>query len=132
MKFIGPAVLAVLARLTEDPALRANFLQDAEAILDDGCVGHNHFYFSYTAIDDAIRRREWEEISRYIARLDRYTQNERLPWPDFAIAKAKALMTWHQGGRSDDLREKIDALIATAGGAGLKVGQELLLEVRAA
>ena len=100
MTFIGPAVLAIEAVLTDDEALSQAILKEAEDILDTACVAHNHFWFAQTAITHALQNGTWDRAERYAARLEVYTQSEPLPWSDFLIAKGRALAAWGRGERS--------------------------------
>lgn len=99
MTFIGPAVLALEAALTDNDATSQAILQEAEGILDSGCVAHNHFWFAETAISHALHVSDWERAERYAMRLDIYTRSEPLPWSDFLIAQGRALAAWGRGER---------------------------------
>ena len=43
--YIGPAILGVLARATDDLDERDAAMSEGERLLDEGCVGHNYFEF---------------------------------------------------------------------------------------
>lgn len=92
MKFIGPTALAIQAALTEDRDERRNVLQEAESILDSGCVSHNHFWFARTAIDHALATGDWDAADRYATRLETYTRGQPLPWSDLLIARDDAVV----------------------------------------
>lgn len=128
-KFCGPIVLAVLAKLSSDDLQRKALLREAEEILDEGCVGHNYFYAMSVALDDAIERHEWDEVERYVDRLDSYTKAERLAWPDFMITKGRILRSWHLDGPSEALETEVDDLVQKARTAQLKSGLSLLDDV---
>ena len=55
MSFSGPSALVVWAALAEDSDQREAALQEAESILDSGCVSHNHMWFAEGAIDLALK-----------------------------------------------------------------------------
>ena len=103
MTFIGPALLAIKAASSDDEAAAQEALKEAEAILDSGCVSHNHFWFARIAIGHALRAHAWDEVERYAMRLESYTRKEPLPWSDFIIAQGRALAAWGRGQRSDAL-----------------------------
>jgi tetratricopeptide (TPR) repeat protein len=65
MTFIGPAVLAQRAALSDDPIERRDALAEAESILDAGCVSHNHFWFAGLAIDQCLAAGEWDAVEHY-------------------------------------------------------------------
>lgn len=108
MTFIGPAVLAVEATLTDDEARSKSLWEEAEGILDAGCVAHNHFWFAQIGIGHALKECAWDRAERYARRLEVYTQAEPLPWADYLIAKGRTLSAWGRGKRdaacADELR----------------------------
>jgi tetratricopeptide (TPR) repeat protein len=120
MTFIGPAVLSVRAALTEDPGERKRALEEAESILDSGCVAHNHFWFAQTAIDHALAIGKWDEAERYATRLEVYTREQPLAWPDFIIARGRALAAWGRGDRAPALVEGLTRLKTKAEQVGLR------------
>ncbi|MHA1107848.1 MAG: adenylate/guanylate cyclase domain-containing protein [Alphaproteobacteria bacterium] len=121
LTFIGPAVLAQLAALTTDEVERKATLREAEEILDTGCVAHNHFWFAFTAIDQALAAGEWDEADRYATRLETYTREQPLPWPDFMIARGRALASWGRGGRDESLVMELKRLHEVAEGSGMNL-----------
>jgi tetratricopeptide (TPR) repeat protein len=120
MAFIGPTVLAVYAELEEDPAQRQSYLEEAEAILDEGCVSHNYFYFARAAIELSLTTGAWNEVERHAQRLEEYTAAEPLEWSVYIIARGRALAAWGKGDRDDALKQKITALHQQAVEAGWK------------
>ena len=119
MTFIGPALLAIKAASSEDKAVAQEDLKKAEAILDSGCVSHNHFWFARLAIGHALRTQAWDEVERYAKRLQSYTRKEPLPWSDFIIAQGRVLAAWGRGQRSDALITELQRLLSIAVDRGL-------------
>jgi hypothetical protein len=119
MTFIGPVVLAVYAALSNDPSKRRSALKEAEVILDSGCVAHNQFWFAQIAIDQALAAGEWDEVERYAQRLESYMREEPLAWPEFVIARGRALAAWGRERRDEDLTDELKHLLDVAQGAGL-------------
>jgi tetratricopeptide (TPR) repeat protein len=118
--FIGPALLAINAALSDDQAVAQEALREAEAILDSGCVSHNHFYFTRSAIGYALRTHAWDGVERYATRLESYTRKEPLPWSDFIIAQGRVLAAWGCGQRrSDALVGELQRLLSIAVDRGL-------------
>jgi class 3 adenylate cyclase/tetratricopeptide (TPR) repeat protein len=107
MGFVGPAVLGYRALYADDDAAARQALAEAEAILARGCVGHNHFWFYRDAIETSLRARRWDEALRYAQALAAYTAAEPLPWSDFIIARARALVAFGRGDRSASLRAEL-------------------------
>jgi class 3 adenylate cyclase/tetratricopeptide (TPR) repeat protein len=119
MTFIGPALLAIKAASSQDVAGAEEALKEAEAILDSGCVSHNHFWFARIAIGHALRTHAWDGVERYANRLESYTRREPLPWSDFIIAQGRVLAAWGRGQRSDALMGELQRLLTIAVDRGL-------------
>jgi predicted ATPase len=120
LTFIGPLVFAAKAALAQDREVGRKTLKEAEAILDSGCVAHNHFWFAETAIDQSLAAGDWAEAERYAARLETYTRAQPLPWSDFLICRGRALATWGRGVRSAAVLGEIQRLHDIAVERGLK------------
>jgi class 3 adenylate cyclase/tetratricopeptide (TPR) repeat protein len=129
MTFIGPYVLATKAALTEDPAESRKALEEAESILDSGCVAHNHFLFAQSAIEQSLAIGNWDEAEGYAAKLEAYTREQPLPWSDFLIARGRALAARGRGIRSDTVLAELTRLHQIATQHGL---QPLALELERA
>ena len=132
MAFIGPAVLAMKAAVTDDPEEACATLLEAESILDAGCVAHNHIWFARIAIDHALANGAWDQAERYAARLEDYTRGHPLAWPDFMIARARALAAWGRGTRSRELVTELERLRECAVQHGLALAAPQLDEALAA
>ncbi len=120
MSFCGATALATKARIVADTAESRQLLREAEAVLDAGCVAHNHMWFAQMAVEAELARQGYGEMRRYADRLERYTQRQKLKWCDFTIERARALAAFGEGDRSGDLRKKLQQLHATANEAGLR------------
>jgi tetratricopeptide (TPR) repeat protein len=119
MTFIGPTVLAQRAAVSDDPVERKSSLAEAEGILNAGCVSHNHFWFAETAIDQCLASHEWDAAEHYANRLEDYIRAERLAWPEFTIARARALVAWGRGRREPALTADLEKLRGVAAAVGL-------------
>jgi tetratricopeptide (TPR) repeat protein len=119
MTFIGPTVLATCAYVTEDDQRRFALIEEAEAILDSGCVAHNQLWFADIAIDDALSKGEWQSALRYADRLELYTQSQPLEWSNFMIRRARALAKVSQGDDSEATVSELSMLKEQAEHAGL-------------
>jgi class 3 adenylate cyclase/tetratricopeptide (TPR) repeat protein len=89
MNFIGPWVLATTALTKDGPDAEA-FLDEGEALLKAGCVGHNYFRFYVYGMLGCLNRREAGRARRYCGALADYTSAEPTPWSDFYIALGHA------------------------------------------
>jgi hypothetical protein len=120
MTFIGPSVLAVKAALAEDQDEYRETVEEAETILDSGCVAHNHFWFARTLIDHALATGDWDEVERLVARLEFYTREHPLPYSDFLIARGRALVAWGRGTRNTNVMAELRRLYQISVHHGLK------------
>lgn len=89
--FVGPWILAVLARATTDAAKRRSALAEGENVLASSKVAHSHLHFYQNAIEVALIDKDWDAPERYASALERYTQTEPLPWSTFVIMRGRAL-----------------------------------------
>jgi tetratricopeptide (TPR) repeat protein len=119
MTFIGPTVLATCAHVTEDNQRRLALLEEAEAILDSGCVAHNQLWFADIAIDDALSKGEWQSALRYADRLERYTASQPLQWSTFMVRRARGLVAVNNGDKSDPILAELRDLKQQAERSGL-------------
>ena len=126
MTFIGPYVLATKAALTEDHAESRKVLEEAESILESGCVAHNHFWFAQSAIEQSLAVGDWDKAEGYAEKLEAYTREQPLPWSDFLIARGRALAAWGRGIRSEAVLAELTRLHQVAAQHGL---QPLALEL---
>lgn len=121
MNFIGPWVLATTAWTRDGPAAEA-LLDEGEALLQSGCVGHNYFRFYVYGIIGCLNRGEVARVRRYCDALAEYTSAEPTPWSDFYIAFGRAgadLLDNHP-----DAAERLSRLAAEAERAGLHTARQ--------
>jgi hypothetical protein len=123
-------VLATKAALTEDRAESRKILEEAERILDSGCVAHNHFWFAQSAIEQSLAIGDWDETERYAAKLEAYTRDQPLPWSDFLIARGRTLAAWGRGIRNEAVLAELTRLHQIAVQQGLKQVAEGLERAR--
>ncbi len=114
MEFCGLMLLALTARVTEDPAQRAAFNAEASALLARGCVAHSQLAYHRLGIDNAIARRDWPEANEHIAALAAFTQSEPLPYTDFILARGKTLVGLAARPQEPKLQAKLAELRAQA------------------
>ena len=126
MNYIGPAILAFLALITDDSDTRQRALDEGENLLRQGCVSHNYFWFYRDAMEVCLNTRDWDAMERYAAALEEYTRPEPLPWSDFFIARGRALSAFGQGQRAEELVAELRDLRSQAQRTGLKLAQRAL------
>jgi hypothetical protein len=106
MKYIGPSILGVLARITPDAKRRREALAEAEEILRTGALKHNHLWFYREAIEVSLESGQWPEARRYAEALETCFLDEPTPWSSFLADRGRALAAWGEGGRdAADLAE---------------------------
>ena len=126
MTFVGPSVLASKAASADNEIEAQKARMEAEAILDAGCVSHNHFWFARITIGHALRTHAWDEVERCAMRLESYTSREPLPWSDFIIAYGRALAGWGRGQRTDALAQELQRLRSLAMERGMLLDAAML------
>ncbi len=120
MTFYGPGVLGVLAFATEDADQRRAALGEAESMLSEGSIGHNHLDFYEDAMEASLCTEEWDEVDRYAQALEDYTRPEPLPRSDFFIARGRALAAHGRGNRDRAIMTELQHVHDKAESIGLK------------
>jgi len=110
LNFTAPRVMGLIALLAEDPDERRRALEEGEALLRAGAVGHNHLWFYRDAMEAALRAKDWEGAQRFAAALEDYTRAEPLPWSDFVITQARTRAALGRGQRDPALVARLDLL----------------------
>jgi tetratricopeptide (TPR) repeat protein len=94
IRFGGPFIFALKARMQDDPGERERCRAEAEAFLvEGGVVGHSPIGYHRIGIEDTLARGEWERMRAHAAALEAYTRDEPLPYTDFLIARGRVLAT---------------------------------------
>jgi class 3 adenylate cyclase/tetratricopeptide (TPR) repeat protein len=117
--FLGPWALSTLALVSDDPGDRQSALDEGEAIINDGCVGHNYFAFYRDAVEAALAEGDWDAADAYVASLERYNAPEPLPWCDFFMQRGAALAAHGRGQRDTELRRELSRLRDAANQMGI-------------
>lgn len=89
MRFIGPWLLGTAAWCSTDDAARAEALDEGEALLLQGCVGHNYYRFYTHAMEASLQSGDADRCAHWADALESYTRQEPNPWADFHIAFAR-------------------------------------------
>jgi tetratricopeptide (TPR) repeat protein len=119
--FVGPWVLSTLALVSEGAEARRRCLEDGEALLGTGCVGHNYLAFYPDAIQVALDDDDWDAVEAYASALEDYTSPEPLPRTDFFIARGRALAAFGRGARDPASAAELRRLRDQAIQVGLKM-----------
>ena len=97
MAFLGPVILGVLALATEDEAVLAATLAEADELLAPGAIGHNHLLFRRDAIEACLHVGAWDGADRHATALEDYARREPSPWTDFVVARGRTLAAQGRG-----------------------------------
>lgn len=92
--FIGPWVLGTRALLEEEPAARLATLEQGEALLDAGCVGHNGYRFLIAAAEVSLLDRRPSAARHYARRLTQLMAAEPCAWGEHHRALIEAHADW--------------------------------------
>jgi class 3 adenylate cyclase/tetratricopeptide (TPR) repeat protein len=118
--YCGAAILATLARATDDADERVEALSDGQQLLDEGCVSHNYYEFYIEGMEGALERQDWELVERYAEALAAFTSIEPLPRTEFFIARSRALAAFGRGRRDDETMQRIKCKRDEAERVGLR------------
>ena len=121
LAFGGPRMLGHLARITEDPVEADRAIAEANAVIEGGCVGHNHFFFYRDALEVMIDRGDWDEVIRYADALAGFPPGEVQPWSDYYSSRARALTNWGLGASGEEVLSALKHLRDEASRIGLIV-----------
>jgi class 3 adenylate cyclase/tetratricopeptide (TPR) repeat protein len=110
--FVGPILYGLLALVEDKRSDQEAALAAGEALLKQGCVGHNHFWFRRYAIERALLLEDWNEVDRQADALLLRMAAEPLAYASF-VAERGHHLACH--GRGDSTSEaKLRLLSATA------------------
>jgi hypothetical protein len=77
-------------------------MAEADRLLSEGAVSHNHLLFRRDAIEVSIDADDWDGAERYATALEAYTRDEPLPWAEFYVRRARLLSSIARQGASPD------------------------------
>jgi ATP/maltotriose-dependent transcriptional regulator MalT len=122
VNFVGPFILGYIAAIADEPHETREALQEGEALLGKGAVGHNHLWFYRYAMEASLSMCEWDSAERYCAALEDYTRPEPLPWADFFVLYGRTLA---RHGRRPSIQTRIEVLSLRAQADRLRFGSVL-------
>ena len=108
--FTGPWVLGATASITRDPDAALALLDEAEALLNKGCLAHNYLWFYRDAMDVCLRYEQWPRLDQYIEALVSFTEAEPLPWSDFFIERARVLARYMRSEEKQSIQRQLESL----------------------
>jgi class 3 adenylate cyclase/tetratricopeptide (TPR) repeat protein len=119
--FVGPMLFGLLALLEYSRNDQEAALAAGEALLAQGCVGHNHFWFRRYAIERALLLEDWNEVHRQADALILRMANEPFAYASFVAERAESLAQIGRGQAIDPASEKLKALSMVAASTDMRV-----------
>ncbi|MEC4766461.1 AAA family ATPase [Halomonas sp. CUBES01] len=114
--FIGPWVLGTRALLEDDPEVRLATLQQGEALLNTGCVGHNGYRFLVAAAEVCLLDDRPATARHYARRLTQLMAAEPCAWGEHHRELIEAHADWLEleleKGKESDKAVVLDTLRA--------------------
>ena len=96
MSFVGPRLLGTLSICSKKREVQRSALEEGSKILRSGCHAHNQLWFLRDAIESALISDERELAVEYSDWLEKITETEPLPWSNYFIGRARAIVRHRQ------------------------------------
>jgi class 3 adenylate cyclase/tetratricopeptide (TPR) repeat protein len=119
--FAGPILYGLLALLEDKRGDQEAALAAGEALLGQGSVGHNHFWFRRYAIERALLFEDWNEVTRQADVLLARMSAEPLAYATIVAERGRCLVRRGRGVATDADEEKLGLLSAAAAETGLRI-----------
>ncbi|MFP6747257.1 MAG: tetratricopeptide repeat protein, partial [Alphaproteobacteria bacterium] len=97
IRFHGPRLFALRARLAKDGDECGKWLAEGEELLRDGANAHNVLWFHRDAIDACFAVGELDRARAHGDAMTAFTIDDPLPWADFFAARCHALADCAEG-----------------------------------
>jgi hypothetical protein len=117
--FVGPILYGLLALVEDKRTDQESALASGEALLDQGCVGHNYFWFRRYAIERALLLEDWSEVYRHADALLLRMANEPLAYASHVAQRGHHLARRGRGDATDEA--KLRLLSVAAAEIGLRI-----------
>lgn len=92
--FIGPWVLGTVALLERSATPRDQALEQGQALLEQGCVGHNYYRFYVSAMETRLVNGDADAARRLAGRFSAFLSAEPCPWALHHIGLAHHCADW--------------------------------------
>ena len=119
--FAGPILYGLLALVEDKREDQVAALAAGEALLGQGAVGHNHFWFRRYGIERALLFEDWNEATRQADALLARVSDEPLAYARVVAERGRCLARRGLGEATDTDEEKLRLLAAAADEAGLRI-----------
>ena len=111
MKFHGAGSLGLLMLVSDSPKEREAIRAEAEAVIEDGAVGHSAAWFYQFAMQTAINHREWDNLDQFREAVQRIYPPEKSVWARFFVERSRVLEAWYRDQYSDALESRRQGLL---------------------
>jgi hypothetical protein len=105
--FVGAILYGLLALVEDKRKDQEAALAAGEALLGQGSVGHNHFWFRRYAIERALLLEDWNEVTRQADALLLRMAAEPLAYASFVAERGHHLARQGRGDATDDAKLKL-------------------------
>jgi len=105
--FVGAILYGLLALVEDKREDQEAALAAGEALLGQGSVGHNHFWFRRYAIERALLLEDWNEVTRQADALLLRMAAEPLAYASFVAERGHHLARQGRGDATDDAKFKL-------------------------
>jgi class 3 adenylate cyclase/tetratricopeptide (TPR) repeat protein len=102
--FVGAILYGLLALVEDKRKDQEAALVAGEALLGQGSVGHNHFWFRRYAIERALLLEDWNEVTRHADALLLRMAAEPLAYASFVAERGHHLARQGRGDATDDAK----------------------------
>jgi class 3 adenylate cyclase/tetratricopeptide (TPR) repeat protein len=119
--FIGPALYGLLALLEDRREDQEAALAAGEALLAQGSVGHNHFWFRRYAIERALLFEDWVEAGKQADALLTRMADEPLAYSSLVAERGHILARRGRGDATEDDEQRLSATLAASSKVGMMI-----------
>ena len=118
MAFVGPRLLGTLSICSKNREVQRSALEEGSKILRSGCHAHNQLWFLRDAIESALMWDERELAVEYSDWLEKITGTEPLPWANYFIERARAIVHHRHDPMDQEHRSALTRLTNLAKNVG--------------
>jgi hypothetical protein len=119
--FTAPILYGLLALLEDRHEDQEIAFAAGEALLAQGSVGHNHFWFRRYAIERALFLEDWEEADRQSDALLLRMADEPLAYSSLVAERGHVLARCGRGGATESDEDRLRAPLAAAREFGMRI-----------
>ena len=124
--FAGPILFGLLSLLEDKREDQKAALTAGEALLEQGSVGHNHFWFRRYAVERALLFEDWNEVDRQADALILRMASEPLAYASFVAERAQSLAQIGRGQATGADKEQVRLSNVAAAGVNMKMTHSAL------